>query len=191
MNFSTISNQSTLHIRCYVHELQRNLPSRNVIPKLHAHCISCHNIIVIIKTERAEVEDLLAVRVLQPEVEDSHIWKFSVSGQYSAKSAYDAMFIGAIHFQPRERIWKSWAPGKCKLFMWLVAHKRCQTADRLAKRGLSHPEKCPVLSGRGLSHLNFLVSLRARPSLKSCKGLVCKCLLPNWRILHLRNGGTR
>ena len=69
--------------------------------------------------------DLLAERVLQPDVEDSHILKFSASGQYSAKSAYDAMFIGAIHFQPRERIWKSWAPGKCKLFMWLVAHKRC------------------------------------------------------------------
>jgi len=88
--------------------------------------------------------DLLAERVLQPDVEDSHIWKFSASGQYSAKSAYDAMFIGAIHFQPCERIWKSWAPGKCKFFMWLVAHNRCWTADRLAKKGLAHPEKCPL-----------------------------------------------
>ena len=52
--------------------------------------------------------DLLAERVLQPDVEDSHILKFSASGQYSAKSAYDAMFIGAIQFQPWERIWKSW-----------------------------------------------------------------------------------
>jgi len=27
--------------------------------------------------------------------------------------------------------------------MWLVAHNRCWTADRLAKRGLPHPERCP------------------------------------------------
>lgn len=28
--------------------------------------------------------------------------------------------------------------------MWLVAHNRCWTADRFAKRGLSHSEKCPL-----------------------------------------------
>ncbi|CAO2038521.1 unnamed protein product [Urochloa humidicola] len=80
---------------------------------------------------------------LQPEVEDSHIWLFSSSGKYSAKSAYEAMFIGSTQFRPWERIWKSWAPNKCKFFMWLVAHDRCWTADRLARKGLQHPEKCP------------------------------------------------
>jgi hypothetical protein len=40
------------------------------------------------------------------------------------------------------RIWKSWALPKCRFFLWLVANKRCWTADRLAKRGLNHPEKC-------------------------------------------------
>ena len=29
-------------------------------------------------------------------------------------------------------------------FMWLVAHNRCWTADRLARRGLPHPEYCPL-----------------------------------------------
>ena len=28
--------------------------------------------------------------------------------------------------------------------MWLVAHNRCWTADRLARRGLPHPEKCTL-----------------------------------------------
>jgi hypothetical protein len=28
--------------------------------------------------------------------------------------------------------------------MWLVAHKRCWTADRLYKQELSHPECCPL-----------------------------------------------
>jgi len=66
------------------------------------------------------------------------------SGQYSTKSAYEAFFVGAIHFRPWERIWKSWAPGKCKFFMWTAAHKKCWTAERLAKKGLPHPALCPL-----------------------------------------------
>jgi hypothetical protein len=83
--------------------------------------------------------DLISEVVLQPEVEDIHIWQFSATGRYSAKSAYEAMFIGAIQFRPWDRIWKSWAPGKSKFFMWLVAHDRCWMADRLARKGLPHP----------------------------------------------------
>jgi hypothetical protein len=74
----------------------------------------------------------------------THVWQFAPSGRFSTKSAYEAMFIGAIEFKPWERIWRSWAPGKCKFFMWLVAHDRCWTADRLEKRGLPHPQCCPL-----------------------------------------------
>jgi len=28
--------------------------------------------------------------------------------------------------------------------MWLVAHNQCWTADRLARRGLPHPARCPL-----------------------------------------------
>jgi hypothetical protein len=28
--------------------------------------------------------------------------------------------------------------------MWLAAHNKCWTADRLAKRGLAHPDYCPL-----------------------------------------------
>ena len=86
--------------------------------------------------------DLLLDVELQPELEDSHTWHFSASGVYSAKSAYEAMFIGSTQFRPWERIWKSWAPGKCKFFMWLVAHDRCWAADRLARKGLPHHDHC-------------------------------------------------
>ena len=41
-------------------------------------------------------------------------------------------------------MWKSWAPGKCKTFIWLAIRNRCWTADRLQKRGLPHPDHCPL-----------------------------------------------
>jgi len=85
--------------------------------------------------------------VIQPtryfwRVKAFQIWPSN--GQYSAKSAYDGFFLGSTIFGPWERIWKSWAPPKCRFFMWLVAHNKCWTADRLARRGLPHPESCPL-----------------------------------------------
>ena len=61
--------------------------------------------------------DLIMDFPLQPSVEDAHIWLFSSSGKYSAKSAYEYLLQGATQFRPWERIWKSWAPGKCKFFL--------------------------------------------------------------------------
>lgn len=49
----------------------------------------------------------------------------------------------------------TWAPRKCKFFLWLVAHDRCWTADTLAHRGLPHPEHCPLCDQEeeSISHL--------------------------------------
>jgi hypothetical protein len=86
--------------------------------------------------------DLISGTELQPEVEDRHIFSIASNGVYSAKSAYEGLFLGSVTFGHYKRIWKSWALPKCRFFLWLVAHKRCWTADRLAKRGLNHPDKC-------------------------------------------------
>ncbi|KAL6626269.1 hypothetical protein ACP70R_029995 [Stipagrostis hirtigluma subsp. patula] len=83
---------------------------------------------------------LLEMALIQEE--DRHIWRLESSGQYTARSAYRAFFYGAITFEPWRRIWKTWAPAKCKIFLWLVVRNRCWTADRLAKRGLPHPNRC-------------------------------------------------
>jgi hypothetical protein len=37
---------------------------------------------------------------------------------------------------------KTWAPNKCHFFLWFVAHNRCWTAYRLARRNLPHPDRC-------------------------------------------------
>jgi len=69
------------------------------------------------------------------EQEDKHIWNLEAGGCYSSKSAYRAYFFGSIPFEPWRRLWKSWAPNKCKVFLWPAIRNRCWTADRLAKRG--------------------------------------------------------
>jgi hypothetical protein len=54
-------------------------------------------------------------------------------------------FVGFIKFGLWIRIWKTWAPQRCKFFIWLVFHNRVWTADQLTKRNLPHPEFCPFL----------------------------------------------
>jgi hypothetical protein len=88
--------------------------------------------------------DCIVNITLHGDQEDRHIWQLDGSGQYSSKSAYWSYFNGSVTFEPWRRLWKSWAPGKCKLFIWLAIRNRCWTADRLAKRGLEHPDKCPL-----------------------------------------------
>jgi hypothetical protein len=76
--------------------------------------------------------------------EDRHTWKLESDGAFSSKSAYRAFFEGSSTFEPWKRIWKTWAPNKCKMFMWLAVRNRCWTSDRFARRGLPHPNRCPL-----------------------------------------------
>jgi hypothetical protein len=39
---------------------------------------------------------------------------------FSSKSCCTVLFMGSIKFKPWKRLWKSWAPQKCKLFLWLA-----------------------------------------------------------------------
>jgi hypothetical protein len=86
---------------------------------------------------------LTEVQLLQG-VEDSHFWRFATNGQFTVKSANESFFRGSVEFEHYERVWKMWAPAKCRYFIWLVANRKCWTADRLAREGMDHPEKCPL-----------------------------------------------
>lgn len=72
---------------------------------------------------------------------DTISWKWSNSGEFTSKSAYQALFLGRIQFQ-NAPVWKMMTPPCCRYFIWLVALNRCQTADCLRKRGLQHPDQC-------------------------------------------------
>lgn len=86
-------------------------------------------------------------QVVLPETADSEDffgWKWSPKKTFTAKSAYQALFEGRTELSGYDHILNSKAPAKCKCFLWLVIRCRCWTADRLRKRGLGHPEKCPL-----------------------------------------------
>lgn len=91
-----------------------------------------------------EVWDALLTINLQPGREDMHIFRFASNGKYSAKAAYDGLFIGSTQSEHWERIWQTWSSPKCKFFLWPADLRRCWTEDRLSKRGLSHPDRCPL-----------------------------------------------
>ena len=93
--------------------------------------------------EYLDLWDSIAALELNTTV-DTHHWKFEASGIYSTRSAYKNFFTGSITFKPWKRLWKAWAPSKCKTFVWLAIRNHCWTADRLQKRGLPHPERCPL-----------------------------------------------
>lgn len=81
---------------------------------------------------------------LQHEVQDQHVWCLTQYGAYSSKSAYEAFVLGTIRFVPWKRICKTWAPPRCKFFIWLAIYNRCWTAERLAKRNLPHLAACTL-----------------------------------------------
>jgi hypothetical protein len=86
--------------------------------------------------------DLLSDFELQPSIDDKHLFSLASNRKYSAKFAYKGFFLGSSSFEYYKIVCKSWAPPKCRFFIWLVTQKRCWTTDRLTKRGLDHPKKC-------------------------------------------------
>ena len=88
--------------------------------------------------------DMVAQVDLCLDKEDKHIFGLAANGKYSAKAAYEGLFLGSVEFEPYERIWKTWALPKYRFFLWLMAHKKSWTTDRLEKRGLDHSERCPL-----------------------------------------------
>lgn len=71
-------------------------------------------------------------------------WKWSASSIYSAKSAYLATFHSSTACDTWKLTWKCWALPRLRFFHWLANLDRCWTADRLARRGLQHPARCPL-----------------------------------------------
>ncbi|XP_010233463.1 uncharacterized protein LOC104583303 [Brachypodium distachyon] len=86
----------------------------------------------------------LQVVVLHPDTPDSITWRWTSDGIYTSSSAYKAQFLGSIHAQHINIVWKAKAKNKCKFFAWLLAQNKILTVDNLAVRGWSHTPGCSL-----------------------------------------------
>lgn len=84
------------------------------------------------------------VTQLTDDVEDVVTWSWEKNGQYSARSAYAARFMGLVVSSTSAFTWKSRAPLQCRFFAWLALKNGCWTSDRLARRGLPQQDTCPL-----------------------------------------------
>lgn len=58
------------------------------------------------------------------------IWRWSGDGTYSTKSTYAMMHSGSVKFHGHSLIWKTWAPLKAKIFLWLAFWSSGAALDR-------------------------------------------------------------
>jgi hypothetical protein len=79
--------------------------------------------------------------------DDEIIWTRSADGNYSAKSAYSMQFDGSVESSFPTKIWRVWAPSRCKFFVWLMLQNRIWTADRLLMREWPNQYFCPFAIG--------------------------------------------
>lgn len=73
---------------------------------------------------------------------DRLVWRWTPDGTYTAKSAYKMLQAGSVKFRGHSLIWKTWAPLRVKIFLWLAMKRKHWTADRRARHGLETHDRC-------------------------------------------------
>jgi hypothetical protein len=88
--------------------------------------------------EYFQLWDILHKAILSQD-DDVHVWRLEGSRQFTSKSAYQAFFNGSITFAPWRRLRKSWAPAKCKLFLWLAIRRP------IGQKRITSPNPLPLV----------------------------------------------
>lgn len=73
---------------------------------------------------------------------DQTVWWWTPDGEYTAKSSYNKLHVGGIPFCGHSLIWKSWAPLRVKIFLWLAFRKRHWTNEWRALHSLDVQSEC-------------------------------------------------
>ncbi|KAM3385248.1 hypothetical protein ACQJBY_009276 [Aegilops geniculata] len=112
---------------------------RWVLDLRHANSIDIvHQVIQLAREIRS------AGLVMNAQTPDSISWTQHNSGMFSTKSAYNAQFAEGQHNSFRSLIWKIWAPGKIKMFLWFLHQDKLWCNDRLQRRGWANGYFCPL-----------------------------------------------
>lgn len=73
---------------------------------------------------------------------DCTVWCWAPDGKYMAKSTYVMLHTGAARFLGHRLIWKTWAPLRVKIFLWLAFRRRHWTANRRRRHRLDARDSC-------------------------------------------------
>lgn len=82
--------------------------------------------------------------ILEEGRDDMIRWTACSSGQYSARSAYAVQFAARPATSFSTTIWRIWAPGKLKMFLWLLHLDRLWCNDQLQRRGWENSYFCQL-----------------------------------------------
>ena len=99
------------------------------------------------------------VQLLQPispsRSADQPIWKLSSNGSFSVYSFYKFLNCGGLLWPFHEVIWRTTAPEKVKIFLWLALKNRLHTGDVLQKKDWGRGFRCLFCgtSQETISHL--------------------------------------
>lgn len=86
--------------------------------------------------------EAIRLQSCNPEVEDEIRWRWTSDGQYSTMSAYRIQFKGRTRRANITPIWKAKTEPKCRIFAWILLHRKILTANNLEKRGWPNDPIC-------------------------------------------------
>jgi hypothetical protein len=66
---------------------------------------------------------------------DEITWRWTANGEYTTKSAYRIQFQGHLKSINIRPIWKAKTEPKCKIFAWILLHRKILTSNNLEKWG--------------------------------------------------------
>jgi hypothetical protein len=78
------------------------------------------------------------------------------NGEYNAKSAYAAQFVGSYADYEWNKVWQAKVEEKCKFFYWLFIQNKVWTTDRITKHGGTTNTVCQLYYTQPESLLHML-----------------------------------
>ena len=98
---------------------------------------------VTLITEFLKLADIISQTHLS-EQEDTIKWRWSASGEYSARSAYSIQFAPTIKQDWAAKVWSAYSFHKCKFFAWTAILERINTDDVLMVKHWHHNDSCSL-----------------------------------------------
>ena len=95
-------------------------------------------------SEFADLWEAIKDTQLINNMEDDIRWRWTESGEYTTKSAYEIQFQGTFSKLRIMPIWKAKTEPKCRFFAWTLMHKKILTANNLMKRGWTDDPICKL-----------------------------------------------